>query len=309
MSTPLSTNSSNNAPIILHESRGLRIRKNRKNHFTVCTLRFDADPKKAEPWWIEEAGAGLPESRVRQEYYIDYRAVFGKKVFPQIDEYESKIVIRGPTYPELDNWNYCWAGLDFGLNNPTAFIVFTVSKDPLTGEDCIYAVWEHYGPTASLKDLADVITKDCPYYNRLKWIAGDPHTLWEKQVTAGLPTSIADQLAKAGVRKLTPGLTDATRWIAMMHDHWRQLDQREPTFKIFDNCPNLIREFKNSIYQSISEQQLKTKNYKEKPIEKDNHAMDATKYFMNSGPKLKGMKQQSTQPEKRKNPLWMRHVK
>lgn len=308
LSTNPNKNNKDNSPEILHESQGLRIRKNKKNSFTVCTLRFEADPKKAEPWWIVEAGAGLPESRVRQEYYIDYRAVSGKKVFPQIDDFQEKIVVRNP-YPNLDSWTPCWGGLDFGMNNPTAFIVFTVSLDPLTGEDCIYAVWEHYSPTVSLQDLADVIVKENPYYSRMKWIAGDPHSLWEKQATSGLPTSIADQLAKAGVKKLMPGLVDHTRWIAMMHDHWRQLDSREPSFKIFDNCPNLIREYKNSIYQSISEIQLKTKNYKEKPVDKDNHALDATKYFMNSGPKIKAIRHQPQTTTKKRNPLWMRHMK
>lgn len=297
------------APEIIHESQGLRIKRNPKNHFTVVTLRFEADPKKAEPWWIKEAGAGLPESRVQQEYYINYRAVFGKKVFPQIDDYESKIVLKNP-YINIDPWRSFWAGMDFGQNNPTAFVVFTVALDPETGEDCVYAVWEHYEPTKSITELAEIITKDCPYYDRLKWIAADPHTLWEKQLTAGLPTSLADQLGKAGVKKLIPGLVDQVRWVAMMHDHWRSLGSREPTFKIFDCCPNLIREFKNSIYQSVSEQVLKTKNYKEKPIEKDNHALDATKYFMNSGPKLKSLRVfTDREPKKEKKPLWRRHIK
>lgn len=295
-------------PLILHEQTGLQIRKNKKNKFVVCRLHYTADPAKREPWWKEEAKLGLPEAKFRQEYELDYTAMFGEKVFPQIHQFPEKIIVKQP-HPEIPDHLTLYAGLDWGIVNPTSFHVYAYLKNE-DGEDTIFVVWEHYEPTKDLTELVRKIRDECPYWDRLRWIAADPQLWANDQLVGDQTTSKYFQLYKAGLTKLVPGpRKDAeARWIPIVHQHWAELGVRSPTFRIFDNCPNMIREFKNAIYVDMSDHEQRIRNWKERMVDKDNHAMDDCKYFMLLGPKPWSATQKQKQ-ETHQRELWRRHAK
>jgi hypothetical protein len=263
-------------PEILHESEGLRIRRNRKNGFVVVTLFYFADPAKRSPEWREEAKSGLSGAEWAKEYEIEYTALFGEKVFPEIATHRNEIVVGSPL-PDVPDSAVCWGGLDYGARNPSSFHVYTI-LDGVT-----YAVWELYEPCKNIVEFCATL-RSCPYYDRLRYIAADPTMLRNKTQQTKLGVVTVGSLFEAeGIYKLIPGNIDETAWLGIMRDHWR--NPGDPTFRIYDCCPNMIREFEGAVFGSISERQQATVNkYSEEIVSKNNHALDDCKYFMNSNP-------------------------
>ena len=62
----------------------MKIVKNDVNRFIVCTLHYTADPSKRSKDWQAEAKAGMSPARWDKEYEIDYVALYGQRVFPEI---------------------------------------------------------------------------------------------------------------------------------------------------------------------------------------------------------------------------------
>jgi hypothetical protein len=84
-------------------------------------------------------------------------------------------------------------------------------------------------------------------------------------------------------------------------DHWRDLDNREPTVKIVcperydyskrhygvfpDGCPNLIWELMRTRREKLSASQLMRRNPSEAIVDRDNHLRDCAKYIVLSLPR------------------------
>lgn len=264
-------------PTLLHEQQGLKIVDNDKNKFTVVTLHYTADPAKRSEAWREEAAAGMHPSKFAQEYELDYTAMFGAKVFPEITAGRLNIVVPAP-YPEFPDTQLYWGGLDYGARNPSSFHVYTLS------DGVIYSVWELYEPCRSIPEFVDKMQK-FPQWDNIRYIAADP-SIWFKnqQTKLGNLTSIYQLFVENKLHKLVVGITDEAAWLATMREHW--LDAANPTFRIFDCCSNQIREFESAVYVTSADRGLQTQNYREAVADKNNHSLDDCKYFMNSRPKF-----------------------
>lgn len=262
-------------PEILHESTGLTIKRNTKNKFVVCTLFYFADPAKRSPEWEAEARTGMNEPQWRKEYLIDYTALFGEKVFPEIVTNRSLIVVNEP-HPEIDKNAICWGGFDYGSRNPSSFHVYTIIND------VTYSVWELFEPCKNITEYAAKILA-CPWYLNLKYIAADPTFMNTKtqQVKGGVVT-VESLFVEEGVKKFIPGVRDEKAWLGIVRNHWKT--PSDPTFRIFDCCQNQIREFENAVFQSVTDKQAQTTNQYEEMGLKNNHSLDDCKYFMNSMP-------------------------
>lgn len=271
--SPLATT----APELLHEQEGLKIVRNAKNRFCVVTLLYTADPAKRSQEWLAEAKAGMHPAKFAQEFLIDYTALYGEKVFPEISAGRDKIIIQEP-YLEFSPEQVFWGGFDYGARNPSSFHVYTIY------DGVVYSVWELFEPCRNVAEFAQKIL-ECPYYGKLKYIAADP-SIWynNTQAREGNVTSVYALLTENKVHKLLKGVTDEASWLAMMRNHWA--DPEEPTFQIFSRCVNQIREFEAAIFVSTSERLLQTQNYREAISDHDNHSLDDCKYFMNSRPRL-----------------------
>jgi hypothetical protein len=265
-------------PELLYEGTGLRIVRNDLNKFIVATLHYTADPKKRTKEWKAEASAGMRPARWAKEYELDYTALYGQRVFPEFAIARDRIVVP-PPHREFSALQVFWGGFDFGQRNPSAFVVYTID------EGVIHAVWEHYEPCRNINDLAAKIT-GCPYYSQIKYIACDPTIVNRKtQINKyGTMVTIAELLGEVGLKKLIPGVTDEAAWIELMRKHWA--DSADPTFRIWSCCPNLIKEFENAVFQEQSDREMLTQTYSEGMEDVHNHAMDATKYFMLSRPRV-----------------------
>ena len=263
------------APEILHTSHGLRIKRNAKNGFVVATLHYTADPSKRSPEWEKEARAGLNPAKFEQEYNINYTALFGEKVFPEIVNRRHEIVVKNPFMDEqIPKDLACWAGFDFGMVNPSSFHVYTIY------DGIIYAIWELYEPCKNLIEYSAKL-KNCPYWGQIRYIACDPSMfgLRHHNTTTGEGASIAFEFQQCGIHKLLEGNNNEESFIAAIRKHW---NKEMPTFQIFENCPKLIWEFENILFRNATDRQLQTANYYESMVDKNNHALDDCKYFINS---------------------------
>jgi hypothetical protein len=262
-------------PEILHESTGLTIKRNAKNRFVVATLYYYADPAKRKEEWIKTVKAGMTQTQWEKEYEISYLANFGERVFPELVEKRDVIVV--PDLAVVDG--PVWGGFDYGARNPSSFHVYTYI------DGAFWAVWELYEPCKNVKEFARKI-KDCPYYSRIKYIAADP-TLFDNRThnSEGNPDSVANLMIKEGITKFIRGNQDEQTWLASMKKHWQADD---PTFKITESCRCMIKEFEEATYEDYHSDKLRQKeNVKESVVDKNNHAMDDCKYFMNSQPMTK----------------------
>jgi len=111
--------------------------------------------------------------------------------------------------------------------------------------------------------------------------------------------AIADIYWEAGLEQLVEA--PATAEIAGMErllEHWRDLDNREPTLKIVcpekydhskrrygvfsDGCPNLIWELMRTRREKLSASQLMRRNPSEAIVDRDNHLRDCANRLMRS---------------------------
>ncbi len=290
-------------PVMLHEQLGLKIVKNPSNGFVVATLHFTAEKAKRVPHWEKGARAGMVPAMFEREYNIQYDALFGQKVFPQIHDNPDKIIVK--EFPTVLSSQICWGGFDFGLRNPTSFHVYTVFDNP-DGKKCIHCIWEHYEPTENIESLV-VTLKKCPYFEQIRWIAYDPKLDAKDQ--AGIrTTSVHEQLRKSGLRKMLAGdRTFEETFLVLMRGYWKDLDTQEATFKVWNRCPNMIQEIKDMIYVTMSERVLRTKDYREKMIDKKNHALDDLKYFLSRSPRIN--KPTNISSHAKQNEIWRRHMR
>lgn len=267
-------------PEVLLEQTGLKIVRNSSNQFIIITLHHTADLAKRSPEWRREAAAGLTPEQASRELDIDYMAVMGAKVFPEITNNRPNIVIEEPLPDFGPNVKY-WGGFDYGLRNPSSFHVYTIV------DSICYSVWELYEPCPNITDYVAKM-KACPYFAQIRYIAADP-SIWSpsQQEATGNPISLHDKFWRAGIRNMIKGINHQEEtWVTMMRQHWSTDD---PTFRIFSRCHNQIREFETAIFVNQSERQLMTTSFKEAINDKDNHALDDCKYFMLSQPKAGGI--------------------
>ncbi len=261
---------------ILHESTGLRIRRNHKNRMIVVRLHYMADPNKRSAQWEAEARAGMKTAAFEKEYDIRYDALYGEKVFPAISTCRDKIIVPQP-HPTFPEHQVYYAGMDYGERNPSAFIVFAEF------DQVRYAIWELYEPAPDINAFAAKMV-ECPYWPKLKYVVADPHIFNNTSHQNGVACTVASHFQRAGIKNIMPGKQGPTTepaWRTMMHTFW---ESEDPTFRIFNNCQNLIREFEGALYKSQSDHQLQTANYVEAMVDNNNHAMDATKYYMLARP-------------------------
>lgn len=282
-------------PEELHSQTGLRIIRNDANRFIICTLHYTADPVKRTKEWQVDAKAGMRPAQWAKEYEIDYVALYGQRVFPEISANRDRIVVQEP-YPEWSAMQPFWGGFDFGQRNPTSFHVYTIS------DGVLYSVWEHYEPCKNIPDLCQKLLS-CPYYYQIKYIACDPTITNRRTQTNRLGNfiTLSDLMMEYGVKKLIPGNTDETTWLEMVRQHWK--DAADPTFRIFARCPAMIKEFENAVFAGQSDKEILTETYKEKIEDVHNHALDDSKYLMLSRPSLRNLTPQRD-PE-----MWRRWLK
>ena len=276
--------------------KGLTLRHTRTG-IPMVRVHYSADPERDSNWVEREKRKYTSRAAWDREQEIVHEAGGGDLVFAEtLNRYADKIIIRDPSFEIPPYWKTV-GGFDHGKTNPTAFLLARVDT-----EGTIYFVSEYYqpllGPHEHLVNLRTI-----PDFERADPIFADPSIFYRSQAQSdGGFKAIADIYWEAGLQQLVEA--PATAEIAGMErllEHWRDLDNREPTVKIVcpekydfskrqygmfpDGCPNLIWELMRTRREKLSASQLMRRNPSEAIVDRDNHLRDCAKYIVLSLPR------------------------
>ena len=287
--------------------RGLTMRVT-SGGVVVARLHYSANPERDPDlhpeWKIAERKAYPSQAAWDREQEIIDEAGGGELAFAEVLlKYWHKIVIEDPHWRPDDPEFVVRGGFDYGKINATALVRCYHDFDGTM----IYA-GEYYEPGLEIWQHAPVI-KQMSDFRRMETIYADP-TMFNSTSQQSQRPGHAAEIAKsynelyceAGIESLFAfhGDRSDVSFAARLMMHWADLDNREPTVKIFCpkgcyagrpvpglwnwGCPNLLWELMNTRRVKLSAQQLQSRNRSEAIVDKDNHARDAMKYHLMSHP-------------------------
>jgi hypothetical protein len=256
-------------------------------HYTADPDKDPATVKGAE--WFQRSlkgyTGGTKSSAWRQEMEIDWDATGGDLVFPQLEIYQEKIFINPFTIP--DGWEL-YASFDYGHRNPSAFEVFAIDYD-----SNVYAIWEYYVAGKGYRSIAQSI-RACSYWDKMKFSPIADPSIWAKnQQVAGADNNEMKSVAQLFIELpsneqviFMPGkaggdITVAEKINGFLWNEDELKQGNRPRFFIFKTCPMLMWELLKIRYKDYSDTMQEQRNLQEDIVDKDNHAFDATKMFLN----------------------------
>lgn len=275
--------------------KGITTYKTRSG-FAVARVHYTADPDKDPTTeegmkWLKKALMGVPggmsSSSWQKEMEIDFSARAGQRVFPGLELLKELIFI--PPFQVPDIWEFR-AAYDFGKRNPFSYHDYAVGHD----QDK-YAIYEAYGSGYEIPMQAAMM-KRSPYFEKSKLKIADPSIWTEDQVAKdGSYTSFQRIFSDMGII-FDKGKTSDIAAVERLEQEWYdfkwdddlkqlvKLPKKNPTFRIFQNCPELWNELINLTWSDYSPTVEQTKGKKESIEQVKNHAWDDLKYFILSLP-------------------------
>lgn len=212
------------------------------------------------PDYVETTAKGKPEWWVKRFLFGSFEHTEGQ-VYPMFADH----IIRAFAIPK--HWDRITAA-DFGLADPTVMLAGAI--DPKEGILHIYK--EHYQNQKSIKyhseKMKEKILNEIPIGKHLKNV-GDPkgRAKSEKDMR-----STFDYYGEYGIY-FQPGINKIEDGILKVFSYFEM-----GKVKVHDTCVNTIKEGVNYKYPKKS--LVEDKNHGEKPVDKDNHAMDCLKYMI-----------------------------
>ena len=231
---------------------------NRHFHTFISSTR-DNNHVPAE--FIERMSAGKSAQWVRKyiDCYLDFKegAVYPEFLTNLIDPFQIPA-----------HWKRV-AGFDPGYNDPTAFVIAAINPE----NGIVYIYDEYKEAEKPVGFHGDKIKAYVDTYEFLFPIQADP-SVQKRNDRDGV--SYADYFKKVsnGVR-LEPGNNDLLYGIEKVRDYLYN-----GKLKIFNSCLKLINEASKYTYKDSD-----NRNTNDKPIDKDNHLMDAMRYMVARLPK------------------------
>lgn len=276
----------------------------------VLRVHYSADPatRPGTPegdHWLAQALAGyaggVESPRWRREREIDYGAFGGAKAFPHWEQWRQGPIVCAPFVP---HGYTLYASYDHGWNNPAAYHIHGIN-----GDGNIVTLWEFYADRVPVSYIArlikgqDIVLPRRPEAKiepaRLRW-SGNPFarderikiadpSMWaEDQPMKDEPNkSLADLFAREGVhfdKGERGGDQMVVEWL--LGTFWA--DPERPRYRIVQTCPHLIHELGRQRYKDVSEHQQLTHDASEALVDKDNHAWDGLKMFLQRFPPSPG---------------------
>lgn len=183
-----------------------------------------------------------------------------------------------------DEWTK-FIGADHGFNNPAAFIWIACDYD-----GNLYAYREFYEREWHIDEIAKGNKRpgmEAPGIVALSgsekiegiWI--DPSTKADRGKEADFTTYL-ENLPKDW--SLLPANNQVGTGIDRIKQYMRIGTSGKPRLFIFESCPNLIDELVKYRWAELPPGSQATKNEKEEPVKKDDHAVDALRYAIMSRP-------------------------
>ena len=260
---------------LLPVNQGMQSWRN-QNGFVVLTVPYHSDPEKDNWTWYDMAKMGLRDDQFNQEVLIDFTARGGQKVFPYLDKFKNKYLVK--PWAEIPRNYTIIAGLDFGSRNPTAILFAAVSE---RGHVHIFS--EYYEPSNPAK-IARYL-KSHPYIHRTLKISADP-SIWKNDQhdeRGETIRSVADMLTDLGVHIHEKANNDRLAGLERVKHMFRHSDDNpglQPYMTISSDCRELWKELTTIVYKEENPTQLVNKNQSEDTVKKKDHAFDALKYLL-----------------------------
>lgn len=173
------------------------------------------------------------------------------------------VTMEGLVYPDFDydvhvvkpfdiptNWTV-FGGMDFGHSQPT--VIVCVAEDPVA--HVFYLYREFYRTETLLRDIANFLNTES-----MRYVLADPQGA---QAIAELNRYFGRSEVKAAENKVDIGIERIGTLL------------KEGRLKIFSSCVNTIDEIEEYHYPANVDERV---DKKDKPVKKDDHAMDALKY-------------------------------
>lgn len=190
-------------------------------------------------------------------------------------QFSEKNIIDPMTPPKEWLWV---AGLDHGLNNPTAWLWAAVGPD---GQVIIHN--EHYEGGQLVQYHAERVHQINMEHERIPdYYVADPSTRNTDPITG---TSVQLEYQNAGI-PLILGNNDVRAGINRVGTYLEGVGGR-PRLLITRNCVNLLREIQRYRWSTWATKKHNfEKNKKEEPHKKDDHAVDSLRYIIASRPEM-----------------------
>ena len=283
--------------------KGAKLWKNEGNKFNILMLHYSADPGKDPDRdgkeWYDKEKEGAPKAVWNKEYEIDFTTKSGRLVYgPDFCDFDARIHLLN-SY-ELDSNVEFFMAMDFGQRNPNCVLVAALTMD-----NRIFIIDEYYKPSipsVASRDMFEKFGYLMPGYE-------DRLTIRQKKVLADntFQLKVIDpSTAHKNRTKIVEGEEVEYSVIEDFDDNGWEFEKAHNDFDagvtrvreyfavdglgrshlyIFeDKCPNLVNELHKYRYQENTEATNRTKNEPEKPVKKNDHAMDALRYLMMTRP-------------------------
>jgi len=171
-----------------------------------------------------------------------------------------------------------WRAMDWGYRNPTAFLWWTM--DPATGR--LYCYDEHYQSNMEPRQHAAYVHSKYPD-EVYEYNVGDPSIT--KQVYGR--ESVLSQFQEQGI-PIRLGHNERMPGIMRCKEHLELDKQGNANVYFFNHCKNTIKEIMNYRWAELDSSGLKSN--KEEPVQVNDHACDAFRYFIMSRPRRPKMR-------------------
>jgi phage terminase large subunit-like protein len=252
---------------------GLGIDGPRDPSIHVTQVAMDENPFLSDEE-IAKFLSGLSEedqaARVRGDY-----AATGGLIFKN---FSRELLVVPPRRPPAE-WPI-YASMDHGLNAPTAWLWHAVGP-----QGQILTFHEEYAAELTVPSWADrVLRYESELRRTPEYRVGDP-SIRNRQQANGAIVSIQGEYLKHGVIIML-GSNDVPAGINRL----RRYLERPGMWQITADCTQLVRQMHRYRWRSpISTRTKDRTNPYEEPIKKDDHAVDATRYFVMSRPDLEAL--------------------
>lgn len=255
-----------------------------KDGIRVLRVHYSADPDRdpstpqGMEWKLSELSGypgGENGSKWKREQEIDFDVQGGELVFPDMEENKSRILIDSFEIPP--SWRMA-GSFDYAGRGWSAFLVHAWVPD----DDEYYTVWEYFARNSGYIQTSEAI-RNCKYFKRLEWIVADP-SIWtptqENKELGGL-VSIAQLFAEQGIVFTKGKRGGDIEFAEMINDKmWGCMrDGEQPRYRIMKGCRNHWREMMKWRYSDYTASTQENRNLKETMVDRDNHTIDAAKYF------------------------------
>lgn len=233
-------------------------RKNRKNYeyFTGST-----DENKAlSRDYIESLKESYAGSFLAQEFYGEFVGWEGLVYQTRVDTHH-----RDAPEPKSDEYKYALAGVDWGWVNPSVIEVGLVGFD-----DKIHLVDEWYDNKTPIDEIVERATELDEKWGIRTFFCDSARPEYIQDFrNAGLD-------ARKGKKEIDPGIAAVNKYLATEDS---EKAPKDPLMKIdFNAVPHGVEEFETYHYEEDDMGAI----LKDRPVDRDNHCMDAVRYLVYS---------------------------